>query len=60
MGRRWKGAVPQGMTPISSPNNSVLVIGRILVYSDSDLSTAYSLAKQIQLTPQSNPAASLL
>jgi hypothetical protein len=26
---------------------------RVLVYSDSDLSTAYDLAKQIQLTPLS-------
>jgi hypothetical protein len=49
-GPGWKGAVPAGMKNISSPNNSVLVIGRILVYSDSDLPTAYSLAKQIQLT----------
>jgi hypothetical protein len=43
--------VPSGLTQISSPNNSVLVLGRVLVYSDSDLSTAYDLAKQIQLTP---------
>lgn len=50
-GPAWKGAVPSGMTQISSPNNSVLVLGRILVYSDSDLPTAYGLAKQIQLTP---------
>jgi hypothetical protein len=50
-GPGWKGAVPQGMKQIASPNNSVLVPGRILVYSDSDLSTAYGLAKQIQLTP---------
>ncbi len=49
----WKGAVPRGMTQISSPNNSVLVIGRTLVKSDSDLPTAYRLAKQIQLTPLS-------
>ncbi len=39
------------MTQIFSPNNSVLVIGRILVYIDSDLPTAYDLAKQIQLAP---------
>jgi hypothetical protein len=50
-GPDWKGTVPQGMKQISSPNNSVLVLGRILVYNDSDLSTAYDLAKQIQLTP---------
>jgi hypothetical protein len=49
-GRGWHGQVPGGLTPIASPNNSVLVIGRVLVYSDSDLSTAYGLAKQIQLT----------
>jgi hypothetical protein len=41
------------MTQISSPNNSVLVFGRVLVESDSDLSTAYDLSKQIQLTPLS-------
>jgi hypothetical protein len=40
-------------TQISSPNNSVLVFGRVLVESDSDLATAYDLSKQIQLTPLS-------
>ena len=50
-GPNWKGTVPQGMKRISSPNNSVLVIGRVLVYSDGDLATAYGLAKQIQLKP---------
>ncbi len=49
-GPGWKGQVPGGMKNISSPNNSVLVLGRILVYSDSDLATAYALTKQIQLT----------
>ena len=42
------------MTQISSPNNSVLVIGRVLVESDSDLATAYDLSKQIKLTPISS------
>jgi hypothetical protein len=50
-GPDWKGQVPSGMKQISSRNNSVLVIGRVLVYSDRDLSTAYSLAKQIQIVP---------
>lgn len=50
-GPGWKGAVPRGMTQISSPNNSVLVLGRVLVENDSDLSTAYALAKQIQVVP---------
>ena len=52
-GPGWKGQVPQGMAQISSPNNSVLVLGRVLVESDSDLATAYALSKQIQLTPLS-------
>jgi hypothetical protein len=52
-GPGWKGAVPQGMTQISSSNNSVLVLGRTLVENDSDLPTAYALSKQIQLTPLS-------
>jgi len=53
-GPDWKGQVPGGMTQISSPNNSVLVVGRVLVYSEDDLSTAYDLSKQIQLTPLSD------
>lgn len=50
-GPGWKGQVPSGMAQISSPNNSVLILGRTLVESDSDLPTARSLAKQIQLKP---------
>ena len=50
-GPGWQGTAPQGMAQISSPNNSVLVIGRVLVEGDADLSTAYALSKQIQLTP---------
>ncbi len=50
-GPGWKGQVPGGMQQISSPNKSVIVIGRVLVESDGDLSTAYDLSKQIQLTP---------
>jgi hypothetical protein len=49
-GPGWQGTIPGGMTQISSPNNSVLVLGRSLVYSDGDVSTASGLAKQIQLT----------
>jgi hypothetical protein len=52
-GPGWEGQVPGGMTQISSPNNSVLVFGRVLVESDSDGATAYDLSKQIQLTPLS-------
>ncbi len=57
-GPGWNGSVPQGMKQISSPNNSVLVLARVLVLNDSDLSTVYALSKQIQLTPLSqwNPS----
>jgi len=48
-GPGWTGSVPQGMTRISSPNNSVLVVGRTLVESDADVSAAYALSKQIHL-----------
>jgi hypothetical protein len=50
-GPAWKGSEPPGMAVISSPNDSVLVLGRVFVASDSDLPTAYALSKQIQLVP---------
>ncbi len=50
-GPDWKGAVPPGMRRISSPSNSVLVLGRVLVYGDNDLSTAHDLAQQIEIMP---------
>jgi hypothetical protein len=52
-GPGWKGAMPQGMDEIPSQNNAVLVIGRVFVENDRDLSTAYGLAKQIQARPLS-------
>ena len=52
-GPGWTGSVPQGMTRISSPNNSVLVAGRTLVESDADVGAAYTLSKQIHLSPLS-------
>lgn len=53
-GPGWKGLATNGMKHLSSPDNSVLVLGRVLVYGDSDLPAAYNLAKQIQLAPLSN------
>ncbi len=50
-GPGWKGTIPNGMTQISSPTDSALVIGRVFVEGDSDLPAAYALAKQIQLAP---------
>lgn len=53
-GPGWRGTVPAGLTQISSPDDTVMLLGRVLVESDSDLATAYGLAKQIQLTPLSH------
>jgi len=50
-GPGWKGNLPAGMRQIAPSDNQVLVLGRVLVYSDSDLATAYNLSKQMQLTP---------
>ena len=47
---KWKGQSPGGMKQILAPGNSVAVIGRVFVKSDSDLPAAYQLAKQIRLT----------
>jgi hypothetical protein len=50
-GPGWKGTLPSGMAQIASPHNSVLVIGRVFIASESDQPAAYALAKQIQLEP---------
>ncbi|MHB1413631.1 MAG: DUF1254 domain-containing protein [Chloroflexota bacterium] len=53
-GPGWQGSVPQGVKQISSPNNAVAVLGRVLVEDDKDLPTAHGLAKQMQLVPLSD------
>jgi len=45
-----KEKVPQGVSQISSPNNLVLMIGRVLVGDNSDLPGAYRLSKQLRLS----------
>ncbi len=50
-GPGWKGTLPAGMQQIASPDNSLLVVGRVLVYGDSDLPAAYNLSKQIRIAP---------
>lgn len=52
-GPSWKGTLPHGVTQIVAPDNTVMLIGRTLVESDSDIATAYGLAQQIQVTPLS-------
>jgi hypothetical protein len=47
----WNGTVPDGMTRISAPHTSALVIGRVFVGDDSDQPVAYALAKHMQLSP---------
>jgi hypothetical protein len=50
----WHGQVPAGLAHISSPNHSVLIVGRVLVIDDNDAAAAYALSKQIQLMPLSD------
>ncbi len=50
-GPGWKGSVPTGLKRISSPDNRVLILGRVLVANDADLATAYALSRQITLSP---------
>jgi hypothetical protein len=50
-GPHWNDQVPSGMKQVSSPNNSVLLLGRVLVKNDNDLPTAHHLTEQIRLTP---------
>jgi hypothetical protein len=50
-GPGWSGTVPAGATQIASPNDSVFVVGRVLVENADDIATAYDLSKQIQVAP---------
>lgn len=50
-GPGWKGSIPVGMTGISVPHTSALVIGRVFVASESDQPAAFALAQQLQLAP---------
>jgi len=58
-GPGWQGTVPAGVTQMKSPENTVLLIGRVLVQNASEVSVAYNLSEQIHLTPLSQwqPAA---
>jgi len=53
-GPGWQGTVPSGMTQIISPDNTVFLIGRVLVENESDVAAAYSLSTQIHLIPLSS------
>ena len=50
-GPGFKGEVPSGVSRISSPNNSVLIVCRVLVSDESDIPVAYRFSKQLQLSP---------
>ena len=50
-GPGWRGSAPSGVKQISSPDNTVLLLGRVLVFSNDDVAAAYSLSKQITLAP---------
>jgi len=53
-GPGWQGTVPAGVTQMKSPDNSVLLFGRVLVQNASEVSVAYNLSIQMKLTPLSN------
>lgn len=50
-GSRWRGSIPDGMTRISAPHRSVLVIGRVFVANQSDQPAACKLAQRLRLAP---------
>ena len=50
-GPGWKGDAPQGVSQVSSPSNSVLIVARVLVYSEDDIPAAYDASRQLQLSP---------
>lgn len=53
-GPGWHGTAPQGVTQLTSPDNRILLFGRVLVENASVVSTVYALSTQIQLTPLSS------
>jgi len=52
-GPGWQGTLPGGVTQIASPDDNVLLIGRVLVQNESDVSVAYNISVQMHLTPLS-------
>jgi hypothetical protein len=48
---KWSGDTPDGMIRIDVPHHDALLIGRVFVADENDRRAAYTLAKQIQLTP---------
>jgi hypothetical protein len=42
-GTGWHGTLPAAVSQVSSPSDRVLLIGRVLVYDDSDRTTAHNL-----------------
>jgi hypothetical protein len=53
-GPSWQGTMPAGVTQIKSPDNSVILFGRVLVQNASEVSVAYNLSIQMKLTPLSS------
>ena len=49
-GPDWEKNPPQGIPKITSPNKSLLLICRVLVFSGDDLPAAYNLSKQVQIS----------
>jgi hypothetical protein len=48
-GPSWKGQAPGRVAQFASRDNAMLVFGRVLMYSYSDVLTTYGLARQIRV-----------
>jgi hypothetical protein len=52
-GPGWKGALPNGVTEIKAPTNTVWIIGRTQADGQKDYAAVHALQKQYKLTPLS-------
>lgn len=53
VGPGWQGSLPMGIKRINAPTNSVLLLGRTLVYGQDDLPNVNALQELYKLTPLS-------
>lgn len=53
VGPDWKGTLPQGLTPINAPTNSVWIIGRIQTNGVDDYPNVRALQRGFELAPLS-------
>ena len=54
VGPGWKGTLPEGLTEIKSPTNTVIIAGRTQANGPADYEAVNALQKQYKLTPLSS------